>query len=168
VTLAYDFGALVAPGAAIWEEVPGLVAYFSLTGGAGSWQVIPELSASAPVRLIAELNPGLWPSGAWLFVLWADDNGAANADSAGLEEGAYTLDNFVVWPGPRWFTSRLAGTQAELAWRFPSTGFELQSNSNLTTAAWQRVTNATRPSDGFHRVTVDTARGAAFFRLERR
>jgi hypothetical protein len=107
---------------------------------------------------------------AWrpLYLLWADDNGLVNADNTGPEEGAYTLDNFVVAPGPRLFLSRLAGMQAEIAWRFPSTGFELQSTSNHNASAWQRVTNESLPSDGFHRVTVDTSNGAAFFRLERR
>jgi hypothetical protein len=64
VTIAYDFGALVAPGAVIAEEVLGLVTYLSMTGEAGSWQVIPELSTRISAKLTAELNLFSWPPGA--------------------------------------------------------------------------------------------------------
>jgi hypothetical protein len=83
VTVSYDF-AKVASAA---EEVEGHRAYYSLTGDAGSWIVIPEFSSAAPGRLTATLSLA-WPNGGTLYLLWADDNGSPSPDTANQ------IDNF--------------------------------------------------------------------------
>ncbi len=94
LTIAYDLNELNAAGTTVAEEVPGHRVYYSLTGDAGSWSVIPELSSGGtPGTLIATLNLGSWPAGGLLYVLWADDNAAADRNNANTEEGGYTLDN---------------------------------------------------------------------------
>src|SRR6185503_11544511 len=77
----------------IEEEIPGHRAYFSLTGGANTWQIIPEFCTGAPGTLSANLNLGSWANGSTLYILWADDNASAE-DSAPNYEGGYTIDNF--------------------------------------------------------------------------
>jgi len=62
------------------EELPGLHAYYSLTGAANSWTVIPELTTTNLGTLSANVSLGNWPSGSLLYVLWADDNGVAGTD----------------------------------------------------------------------------------------
>src|SRR5204862_199292 len=64
------------------EEINGLRAYYSLTGGANSWTVIPEFSAANIGTLSATLSLGNWPSGSRLYLLWADDNGIGVTDGA--------------------------------------------------------------------------------------
>src|SRR5262249_54473161 len=76
------------------EELPGHRVYWSLTGAANSWQLIPNLaSVGTPGTLVAMVNLGSWPNGSPLYFLWADDNANANRDNAGDEEGGYTIDN---------------------------------------------------------------------------
>ena len=77
VRVSYDLNRLLP----VTEEVDGHRAYYSLTGAAGSWVVIPEFSTATPARLTANLNIA-WPAGANLYVLWADDNGSGTPDTA--------------------------------------------------------------------------------------
>lgn len=70
------------------EEINGPRCFFSLTGSAGSWTPIQELSTSQTGPLSATLTLGAWPSGSLLYILWADDNGD------GMTDGAWTWDNF--------------------------------------------------------------------------
>ena len=99
LTVSYNLREASSPFVTVAEEVPGLRAYFSRVGLQGSWQLIPELSQGTPGTLLAHLNLGAWPAGASLFLLWADDNSSANTDNVGLEEGAYTIDDFSVIAG---------------------------------------------------------------------
>src|SRR5262249_29236795 len=73
VTISYDFTKVSA--LAVTEEVDGQHAYYSLTGAAGSWTVIPEFSTATSGRVSATLNVA-WPNGGTLYILWADDNGS--------------------------------------------------------------------------------------------
>jgi hypothetical protein len=57
---------------------------------------------------------------------------------------------------------------AVLSWPESSTGFELQSASDLREPVWEKVTEPDEPYDGFHHVTVDSWTGTRFFRLEKR
>ena len=57
-----------------------------MSGAASSWTVIPEFSSAVPGRLTATLNIA-WPAGGTLYILWADDNGAAS-------DSACQIDNF--------------------------------------------------------------------------
>ncbi|HEU0010982.1 MAG TPA: hypothetical protein VFT34_14280 [Verrucomicrobiae bacterium] len=94
LAVSYDLRVANQPWVTIAEEVPGLRAYFSLSGSPASWQLIPESTSGAPGPLWARLELGFWPAGAQLFLLWADDNSFANADNTGTEEGAYAIDDF--------------------------------------------------------------------------
>lgn len=81
------------------EEIPGHLAFWSLTGAPGSWTeiTIPSGGTVGAKSLIA--NVGTWPSGGTLYILWADDNAAANRDNTGAEEGGYSLDDVQFLPG---------------------------------------------------------------------
>jgi len=74
--------------ATVNEEINGLRAYFSLTGAANSWTVIPEFSTNVGGTLTATLSLGTWPSGSHLYLLWADDNGN------GVLDGGWIWSNF--------------------------------------------------------------------------
>ncbi len=81
------------------EEVPGHLVFWSLTGTPGSWTeiTVPGGGTVGAKSLIA--NVGSWPVGGTLYILWADDNAAANRDNTGAEEGGYTLDDVQFLPG---------------------------------------------------------------------
>jgi len=91
VTLSYDF-TRVSIGAEDDPAFNGHRAYYSLTGLANSWTVIPEFTVMDPSfvsgRLTSTLNIA-WPSGGTLYVLWADDNGVPVSPDTALE-----IDNF--------------------------------------------------------------------------
>jgi hypothetical protein len=89
VSISYDF----AKVAVLVEEIPGQRAYYSLTGAAGSWTVIPQFSSASPGRLTANLNIN-WPSGSTLYILWCDDNDSPSPDTA------CQIDNFAVTATP--------------------------------------------------------------------
>jgi hypothetical protein len=94
LTISFDLGEQHAAGSTVLEEVPGLRVYYSLTGQASSWTVIPALSGASPGTVSTVVFFGsTWASGNPLYILWADDNANANRDNAGDEEGGYTLDN---------------------------------------------------------------------------
>jgi hypothetical protein len=85
ITITYDYSAMVAADSTVDEspELYGHKVFYSTTGAAGSWNVIPELSMpltgtftntlSAVVNLAAP-----WNSGGTLYLLWADDNGPSS------------------------------------------------------------------------------------------
>src|SRR5213593_734005 len=76
------------------EEMPGHRVYFSQTGAAGSWQVVPEISSiGTSGTLVGTANVGSWPNGGLLYVLWADDNALADRNNTNNEEGGYLIDN---------------------------------------------------------------------------
>ena len=83
VTVSYDFASVIPAS----ESVSGHRVYYSLTGAAGSWVVIPELSSATPGRVSATISLAL-PNGGTLYLLWADENGAPSPDAANQ------IDNF--------------------------------------------------------------------------
>ncbi len=77
------------------EEIKGFRVYWSTTGTPGDWMVIPEFSVdttgtySAPQAMTAVINlPAALADGAPMYLLWADQNSAANPDAS------YHIDNF--------------------------------------------------------------------------
>lgn len=73
------------------EEIPGLRAYYSLTGAANSWHLIPELTSATTGALSAEITlVGLWPQSSQMHLIWVDDNSNGTADPS------YTIDNVVI------------------------------------------------------------------------
>src|ERR1043166_5585210 len=83
LAIGYDLGVFTLTS----ETIRGYRTYFNLTGQPGSWQAIPELCVDGPGSLMTVINPGLWPNGAVLYLLWVDDN-AVGSDTA------YSIDNF--------------------------------------------------------------------------
>jgi len=81
-TISYDF---TVAGTA--EEVNGHRAFYSLTGTAGSWTLIPAFSVGTSGRLTTTLTIN-WVAGGNLYILWADDNGSPGPDSENR------IDNF--------------------------------------------------------------------------
>ena len=72
------------------EQASAHEVFYSLTGEAGTWVKIPELSGGAPgARRATVLLNGAWLNGATLYVLWADDN-----TTGGVDRG-YSLDDVV-------------------------------------------------------------------------
>ena len=63
---------------------------------------------------------------------------------------------------------REATGQMTLCWSAPSTGFQLESNTNLPSgAAWTNVTNVPSVTNGLNTVTLPTTNPVAFFRLNK-
>jgi hypothetical protein len=84
---------IVAPLAG---EAAGWRAYYSLSGLAGEWVVIPALSGvefNGPVTATVTLA-GTWFSGSTLYLLFADDN--ANS----ITDPGYAIDNFELIASP--------------------------------------------------------------------
>jgi hypothetical protein len=71
------------------EDINGHRAYYSLTGAAGSWVLIPEFASANSGTLTAALNI-TWINGGTLYLLWADDNGPPGPDDGNQ------IDNFSV------------------------------------------------------------------------
>lgn len=105
ITVAYDHNRI---GAAA-EESTGHRVFYSLTGAAGSWTLIPALSGiggSFPLAANVTLSSA-WTGGGPLYLLWADDNGSAT-------DTPFTIDNFVVTasagsPGPWSYSQNFDG-----------------------------------------------------------
>ena len=74
VTISYDF-----TRATTGEELNGHRAFYSLTGAANSWTLIPAFTAATSSRLTATLTL-TWPNNGTLYLLWADDNGSPGPD----------------------------------------------------------------------------------------
>ena len=177
ITVNYDLAALVAAGTNIVEEVPGHRAFYSLTGGTGTWIRIPEFDSATPSNAgprMATLSLGSWASSSNLYLLWADDNAAASTGTT--HEGAYTIDNFAVkaTPGsspvittqpqpqsvapgsPASFTV-VAGGASPLVyqWRKNSTNIAGATNSTYT------IPSASVSDQGFYSVIVSNGLGTA-------
>ena len=132
--VAYDFAEVLGK---VGEEVPGLRAFYSLTGASDSWVAVPALNSATNGPLTATLNVTNWPAGGALWLLWGDDNASGS-------EGAYTIDNFavsnvvpLVQPALS-ITQSVAGT-VTLNWT--EAGFTLQQSVALlgTNTPWADV-----------------------------
>lgn len=124
ITVSYDLGQDNATVAGIvpTEEIPGHRVYFSLTGAAGSWTEVPGLdtpNSAFTGSHNATIAVGSWAAGAPLYLLFADDNAAANRDNVGAEEGGYTIDNFAVSVGSTIVAITAPGNNASIAFGTP-------------------------------------------------
>ena len=90
VTVSYDFGMV----AVLAEQVLGHRAYYSLSGAAGSWTLIPQFSGASAGRLTANLNIN-WPNGGSLYIVWADDNADVSTPDTAMQ-----IDNFSAIAAP--------------------------------------------------------------------
>lgn len=52
-----------------------------------------------------------------------------------------------------------------LSWPYPSPGFILQQNSDLSSTNWMKVTDAGSVVAGYHHVPISPGPGIDFFRL---
>lgn len=114
--------------------------------------------------LTATLHLGAWVPNQKLYLLWADDNGSANADQIGNEEGAYTIDNFQVMPPANLRVTRRSSTTLEVAWPYPSDGYQLQATASLA-GMWEPVVGQDGPGGGWHRVVVSIGSDSMFYQL---
>jgi len=93
-TISYDLG---IPDAIASEdaELAGHRVYYSLTGLANSWTLIPGLTTTTPAAgpVSTTLSLGTWAANSLLYVIWVDDNGAGGGD------GSFSIDNFLVSAG---------------------------------------------------------------------
>ena len=90
-----------------------------------------------------------------------------------LSGGSYTIDGgfwgifaVVQTPGAPLLTIYPSGANVVLSWVAPSTGFNLQKNSNLSTTNWNPVGLATNVVGGSNTVTVPATSGNLYFRLK--
>ena len=178
LNVSYDLGALVSATAGIVEEVPGHRAFFSLTGGTGTWVRIPSFDSTSPSNAgpkIATLTLGNWAPTSNLFLLWADDNGSASTADP-TAEGAYTIDNFSVTASPG--TSPVITTQPQpqsvapgspatftvVAGGAPTLTYQWRKNSNNiigATSATYNIPSASLGDQGFYSVIVSNGLGTA-------
>ncbi|HWN97104.1 MAG TPA: hypothetical protein VNT99_18890, partial [Methylomirabilota bacterium] len=87
-TVSYNYGIAVNP---VTDEVPGQRVFYSLSGEAETWVLIPELSGVTTAGLLsATLNLGVWLDNADMYLLFLDDNNLTGTD------GAFTIDNFAI------------------------------------------------------------------------
>ena len=88
ISISYAYSRI---GVAV-EESMGHRVFYSLTGLANSWTLIPGLSnIDIGPTLTASVNLSTpWATGAILYLLWADDNGSGSPDTP------FTIDDFSV------------------------------------------------------------------------
>ena len=91
VTINYTLGDVTT--GTTTEEIPGHLVFWSLTGAPGSWTEIPVPSGGTAGSKSLVVNVGTWAVSSPLYILWVDDNAAANRDNLTAEEGGYTLDD---------------------------------------------------------------------------
>jgi len=148
---------LVVRAAAI-EQIP-LRTYFSLSGAPGSWQFIHETANSGNVTL--QLALPSWPAGAYLYLLWVDDNGSGSPDTA------FGIDNFTAFspgdPSPIQITNQPQDTV--VAERGPAV-FTVEAQGAPQYFSWYRdgvlIPEATGPTYTLDRVTYPFDNGARF------
>ena len=149
IVLGYDMGT----SNPVAGELPGYRVYFSTTGEAGSWQVIPELSGiEANATVSATLNLGSWPSGSQMFILWFDDN------AIGVTDPGYTIDNMTIalGTGPMMpvqitdqssLTNRTVEERQALAYSISATGSPIQYQWFHGVTALENSTNCVNGHD---------------------
>jgi hypothetical protein len=94
--------------------------------------------------------------------------GADGDDAAGAEKGVaylYGIDFSLLNPKLRIIPT--SSNTVVVAWAAPSTGWTLQSNTNLALGDWTDVTNLVTAVGGENQVTLSPMSGQTFFRLFR-
>jgi hypothetical protein len=75
----------------VTEQIQGNSVYYSITGGAGTWQKLDAISGiGTSGNLSTNLALGSWAPNANLYVLFTDDNGSGTPDTS------VEIDNFAV------------------------------------------------------------------------
>jgi len=139
-------------------EVPGYRVYFSTSGVANAWTVVPELSGATSGPVAATLNAPL-PSGARLYLLWADNN------TDGSTDPAHTIDNLTIGKGPRLFVRSAGPNVFDITWSAAVTGYVLHASSEVD-GLFQPVAEIETTDAQWHHVQV-TNLGTRFFQLRR-
>jgi hypothetical protein len=87
ISIGYDHTRI---GTAV-EESMGHRVFYSLTGAANSWTLIPALSNIGTNQALSTTVSltSAWANGATMYLLWIDDNGSGT-------DTPFTIDNFVV------------------------------------------------------------------------
>jgi hypothetical protein len=141
VLVTYDYGAIIANDGSIpGEEIPGYLTFFSVTGEANSWILIPQLSVNGNTPIDA-LNavlvfPAPVPAGADFYILWADDNGSGGGDTASTREMAYTIDNLSVVPAVSTRLTLTPNLDNTITISWNPAGGTLQESTTLQSNSW--------------------------------
>jgi len=101
-------------------------------------------------------------------------SGTIGQPAAGhLSGGNYTIDGgfwgiyaAIQTPGAPLLSVAGAGSSVVVSWPAPSTGFNLQQNSNLSTTNWTAVAQSTNTVGGTNSVTIPATAGNLFFPVE--
>jgi hypothetical protein len=94
-----------------------------------------------------------------------DAGGAMSGGNYSLTGGFWSLISVVQTAGAPTLTITHSGNTVKISWPYPSTGWTLQQNSDLTTTNWS--TNGSISNDGTNNFIILTSpTGNLFFRLE--
>ena len=115
------------------EQCPAHQVYYSLTGALGSWINIPALSGGSPGARSASVNlSDLWPNGAVLYVLWADDNATGGVDRGhSIDTISFLARKLANNPPPALSITPTDATHAEIKWPASASAFVLESAPGL-------------------------------------
>jgi hypothetical protein len=95
-----------------------------------------------------------------------DASGAMSGGNYSVTGGFWSLISVVQTLGAPTLTVTHAGNNVTVSWPSPSTGFELQQNSNLATTNWT-ITGFTISDAGTSKsITISSPTGNLFFRLK--
>jgi hypothetical protein len=95
-----------------------------------------------------------------------DAGGAMSGGNYSVTGGFWSLISVVQTLGAPTLTVTHSGNNVTVLWPSPSTGFELQQNSNLATTNWT-TTGFTISDDGTNKsITITSPTGNLFFRLK--
>jgi len=94
-----------------------------------------------------------------------DAGGAMSGGNYSLTGGFWSLISVVQTAGAPTLTITHSGNTVKISWPYPSTGWTLQQNPDLTTTNWS--TNGSISNDGTNNFIILTSpTGNLFFRLE--
>jgi hypothetical protein len=94
-----------------------------------------------------------------------DASGAMSGGNYSLTGGFWSLISVVQTPGAPTLTITHSGNTVKVLWPYPSTGWTLQQNSDLTTANW--APSGGISNDGVNNfITLTSPTGNLFFRLQ--
>src|ERR1039458_9241781 len=94
-----------------------------------------------------------------------DASGAMTGGSYSLTGGFWSLISVVQTAGAPTSTITHSGNTVKVSWPYPSTGWTLQQNSDLTTTNWSASSGVA--NDGTNNfITITSPTGQFFFRLE--
>ena len=95
---------------------------------------------------------------------------AGSAMSGGIYSatgGFWSLISVVPTPGAPLLTISHAGNNVIVSWPYPSTGFVLQQNNNLTTTNWAISGFAITTNASINSINIPSPAGNLFFRLNK-